>query len=227
MGGVACDVNGATPLPGLYAAGECACVSVHGANRLGGNSLLETVVFGRRAGKAMAEFVKDSGAGTGKEEVRRVLERDEKRIAALFARDSGTAMADIRSRMKKVMFRDFGVFRNKDAMEHGLSELLAVKKEVGEIYFDNRNPVFNLALQSALELEGMVLVAEAIARGSLAREESRGSHFRTDFTERNDERFLAHTVARLGDSDARGIDAVELEYAPVTPGRFPVKERVY
>jgi len=220
MGGVASGVDGLTPLPGLYAAGECACVSVHGSNRLGGNSLLETVVFGKLAGAAIVGAVKGLESPPHDALLAR-LESERKRIHDLRSRRDGEHMTNLRSSLRKTMSASFGVFRDGAAMEKGVNDLADLKARCSSISVGNTSRVFNYALIHALELEGMLEIAEAVAGGALKREESRGSHSRRDFGDRNDERFLLHTMAYLRDGSA------EIEYKPVTLGKFPVKERTY
>jgi succinate dehydrogenase / fumarate reductase flavoprotein subunit len=220
MGGVASSVDGSTPMPGLYAAGECACVSVHGANRLGGNSLLETVVFGKLSGQAIAAALGDAPQ-LSPESVSEELKSEKNRIDHLLSRKSGECITDIRDQLKKVMFSSFGVFRNGESMKEGVAKLEALGERFDDIHLDSGDAVFNQALVYALELGFMIDIAPAIARGALAREESRGAHFRRDYPDRNDEKFLGHTMAYLREGK------MELEYAPVTLGRFEVQERRY
>jgi succinate dehydrogenase / fumarate reductase flavoprotein subunit len=220
MGGVATDKEGRTSLTGLYAAGECACVSVHGANRLGGNSLLETVVFGRRAGAAMSRHAAEvEGPGGGP--VERRVRAEEERIRRLLGRTGGTRVASVRQELQALMFRDFGIFREEKQMRRGLARVAELREEARHASLSSREPKYNFGLVAALELEAMTLVAEPVASGALKREESRGSHARTDFPKRDDARFLKHTLARLVDGET------VIEYKPVTITSFPVKERTY
>ena len=234
MGGIACSKEGRTPLSGLYAAGEAACVSVHGANRLGGNSLLEAVVFGKLVGRTIADDLElaispqddpkkaDNGSqGVYFEIVTRnvVLERD--RINTLLDRKDGEHVYEIRDELKHAMFDHFGVFRNHSSMGEGLAKVRELMARSRSISINNTSMIHNHALVHALELEYMMLIAESVAMGALERKESRGSHDRPDYPSRDDERFLAHTMAYLRDGRTK------LEYAPVTLGRFEVKERVY
>lgn len=224
MGGVAAGNDLATELPGLYAAGECSCVSVHGANRLGGNSLLETVVFGKLAGQEIGKNFSSSGSwdknGAEKAVCKR-LSAEDSRIKALLARKSGVKMHSLRDELKKTMFEYFGVFREGSKMEKGLKKLLELKTIYPEVYINNKSSVFNHALIHTLELEGLFDIAEAVARGAIARQESRGSHSRVDYPEKDDEKFLYHTIYRLKDRQP------VLESIPVRLGKFPVKERLY
>jgi succinate dehydrogenase / fumarate reductase, flavoprotein subunit len=224
MGGVAAGNDLATELPGLYAAGECSCVSVHGANRLGGNSLLETVVFGKLAGQEIGKNFPSSGSWDRKKAERAVFERlsgEDSRIKALLAKKSGVKMHSLRDELKKTMFEYFGVFREGSKMEKGLKKLLELKDTYSEVHINNKSPLFNHALIYTLELEGLFDIAEAVARGAIARQESRGSHSRVDYPERDDEKFLYHTIYRL--KDGKPV----LDSLPVRLGKFPIKERVY
>jgi succinate dehydrogenase / fumarate reductase flavoprotein subunit len=224
MGGIAVGNDLATELSGLYAAGECSCLSVHGANRLGGNSLLETVVFGKLAGQEIGKNLTASGSWDRRKAEQAVLKHlseEDVRIKALLAKKSGVKMHSLRDELKKTMFEYFGVFREGNMMEKGLKKLLELKAYYPEVYINNKSPTFNFALIYTLELEGLFDIAEAVARGAIARNESRGSHSRVDYPDRNDEKFLCHTVYRL----KKGKPA--LEFLPVRLGKFPVKERVY
>ena len=220
MGGVASSEYVATPMPGLYAAGECACVSVHGANRLGGNSLLETVVFGKLTGAAIAQALPGI-QNPSPELVKFVLKKENDRIDSLLSRKKGERLHEIRDELKRTMFDHFGVFREEESMKIGLDKIRMLKERFANVYIGNTSSVFNQALIHALELEMMLDIAEPIALGAIERRESRGSHSRTDYPERDDERFLVHTLAHYRDGKT------ELEYSPVTLGKFPVKERVY
>ncbi len=220
MGGVASSVSGATPMPGLYAAGECACISVHGANRLGGNSLLETVVFGRLAGAAIADKL-PSMAGPDTEAVKDTLSSEKQRVASIRQRDVGERYSVIRDELNEVMFRHFGVFRDAGSMRSGLEELATLGERSENLYIDSGQKRFNQALVHALEVENMVLIALAVGLGAAERKESRGAHFRRDFPRRRDDRFLKHTIALLGSA------GIELSYAEVGLGRFEVQDRKY
>jgi succinate dehydrogenase / fumarate reductase flavoprotein subunit len=220
MGGVASGADGSTPMPGLFAAGECACASVHGSNRLGGNSLLETVVFGRLAGKAIAGAVGGVGIPSLKTAGNRLAEERD-RIDGLMGRRKGEHMTEMRQELRQTMFACFGVFREEQKMKDGLAGLAGLRQRFSRVYIDNNARAFNYALAYALELGGMLDIAEAVGLGALKRRESRGSHARTDFPDRDDENFLAHTMARFAEG------RVDITYKPVTLGRFPVKERAY
>ncbi|MFN3974447.1 MAG: FAD-dependent oxidoreductase [Dehalococcoidia bacterium] len=217
MGGVKTDVNGATTLPGLFAAGECACVSVHGANRLGGNSLLETVVFGRRAGKAAAQREPRNRALTSAP-----AQDEERRIQALFAREAnGDRCAALRSEMGTTMNDLVGIFRDKEGLEEALRRIRHLKERYQRLPVRHHGWVFNTDLVQVLELGGMLDLAEVMIIGSIARKESRGAHSRRDFPQRDDARWLRHTLAYYTPQGPR------LDYAPVTITRWQPQERSY
>jgi len=223
MGGISVGNSLETELPGLYAAGECACISVHGANRLGGNSLLETVVFGKLAGQEIGKAFLASGYDRkeAKKAVLESLHRENERIKTLLARKSGVKMHSLRDELRKTMFEYFGVFREGKKMEKGLEKLLQLKNRFSDVYINNKSREFNYALIYALELEGLFDIGEAVARGAIARKESRGSHSRVDYPQRDDNNFLHHTLYRLKKGNP------VLESLPVRIRKFPVKERVY
>lgn len=223
MGGISAGNSLVTELAGLYAAGECACISVHGANRLGGNSLLEAVVFGKLAGQEIGKSSPASGWKRKRAEqaVLEHLYEEDTRIKTLLARKSGVKMHSLRDELKKTMFEHFGVFREGKKMEKGLEKLLELKDNFPQVYINNKSSLFNYALIYALELEGLFYIAEAVAKGAIARQESRGSHSRVDYPHRDDKKFLYHTLYRL--KDGKPV----LGFLPVRFGKFPVKERVY
>ncbi len=223
MGGIDTDVDGRTVMPGLYAAGECACVSVHGANRLGGNSLLETIVFGRRSGAAVAAaLLGGAGGGDASAAAREALAATEARVAALAARGAdGEDPYDIREQMTTTMKEHFGVFRDDRQMREGLERLLKLKERCSRIGLRNSGGVFNLDMMRTMELEGMMDLALAVATGAIARTESRGAHARTDYPKRDDETWLKHTMATYT------REGPHLTYKPVTLGTFEPQERVY
>jgi succinate dehydrogenase / fumarate reductase flavoprotein subunit len=220
MGGISCETKGSTSLPGLFTAGEAACVSVHGANRLGGNSLLETVVFGKLVGQAITEFVK-STTNISAETIKGAKESEQKRLEALISRTGNEHVYELRDSLKQLMFNHFGVFREENNMKEGHKKLKKLQQRFKNVVINNKDKRFNYALVHTLELENMLLLAEAIALGAIERKESRGSHSRPDFPDRNDEHFLKHTLTYY--RDGKTI----LEYGDVKLGKFPVKERVY
>ena len=221
MGGIKTDVNGATNVPGLYAAGECANVSVHGANRLGANSLLDTVVFGRRSGAHAVEYIKSVGAHSQAQED---LASEKARIQALLDRPKGERVATVRDDMARGMTKGIGVFRDQASMEGALENLKNVKSRMGGFSIENKGKVFNTDLMFGLELEFMVDCAEAVVAGALTRKESRGAHFRTDITERDDENWLKHTLMY---KDEEAENGVRVETSDVTITQWEPVKRVY
>jgi fumarate reductase flavoprotein subunit len=221
MGGVHTDINGATPVPGLYAAGEAACVSINGANRLGSNSLPELLVFGARAGRAAAEF-----ASLGHEVTPRVIAQktDEHRRLEhdLLQKKGSQRIADLRDRMQKAMEQSAGIYRSAASLRQGVEEIRVLRGHYADIAIEDRSRAFNTERVTALELGFMLDVADAMINAAEARRESRGAHQRSDFPQRDDVRFLAHSlVHRNADGSAR------VEYLPVTITRWPPGERVY
>jgi fumarate reductase flavoprotein subunit len=223
MGGISTDIDGATPLPGLYAAGECACVSINGANRLGSNSLPEILVFGARAGKAAAEYaavtpdaVSPSIAAQADDERRR-LEQE-------FLRKSGGTerIATLRDAMQKVVEDGAGIYRTERSLREAAQKLSELQERSKNLALDDHSRTFNTELLSALELTCMLDVAVCMVDSALQRTESRGAHQRTDYPARDDRNFLAHSViTRAPDGSSR------IEYRPVTITRWPPGERVY
>ncbi len=225
MGGVSTDIRGATSLDGLYAAGEVACVSINGANRLGSNSLPELLVFGARAGLAAAEFAiehpDDGEAGSAVlaqiEDERRRLQDD------LLGRDrGGERIATIRTEMQQAMEQGAGIYRSADSMAKCADKLHELQDRLSSASLEDRSSTFNTELIAALELSHMLDIAESIVHSAQQREESRGAHQRTDFPKRDDQRFLAHSlIHRTADGSPR------VEYPPVAITRWPPGERIY
>src|ERR671919_870571 len=222
MGGVHTDINGATPLPGLYAAGEVACVSINGANRLGSNSLPECLVFGARAGRAAAEFASKQREPRSivlaqAEDERRRLERD-----FLDRTDGRESLAAIREEMQATMEQSAGIYRAGPALARATDKLHALRGRFQQAALGDHSRTFNTELIAALELSFMLDVAETIVHSGLRREESRGAHQRTDFPARDDQRFLAHSLIF-----ANPDGTCRVESLPVTITRWPTGERVY
>jgi fumarate reductase flavoprotein subunit len=221
MGGVHTDINGATPIEGLFAAGETACVTINGANRLGSNSLPECLVFGARAGKAAAEYA--SSATGPPAVVMRQAEDETRQLNQLISPQEGTERtADIREAMQSTMEESAGIFRSGDSLAKGVDQLADLQQRVQRVALVDGVRAFNTELVAALELTNMLDIAECILHSALQREESRGAHQRTDFTARDDSRFLDHAlVYRESDGTPR------IERLPVTITRWPPGERVY
>ncbi len=222
MGGVDVDISGATPMKGLYAAGECANVGLNGANRLGSNSLSECLVFGAAAGRAAAEQV-GSLAAVGSNPIDALLKDEAKRVEATFLDKKGgdERIAEIREDMQHSMDEGAGVFRTKEGLTELTRRLDTLRERFGRIRIDDSSRVFNTELTAAIELDFMLDCAVAVAHSALAREESRGAHARRDFPERNDEKFLKHTIATHTDAGPR------LDYRDVRLGKFEPKARTY
>ncbi len=222
MGGIDTDVNGATKFKGLYAAGECGCVSVHGANRLGGNSLLDTVVFGKRAGQVAVEYVTSKKTlKEGEAAMNKRFKECQERVAALLDMKGTENHSDIRADMKETMIKKVGIYRSKEQMEEALASVKALKERYSRMSIQNKGRGYNLDLVRGLELEGMLDVAEAIVVGALKREESRGAHSRLDFKERDDAKFLQHTIATYSPKGP------VINYAPVKVTRYKPEARRY
>ena len=220
MGGVKTDINGATSIPGLYAAGEVACVSVHGGNRLGANSLLDTLIFGRRSGDhAAARSEGMAMPDAGKEQQR----KDEAMVAEILARPKdGRRISEIKEELGTTMNRYVAVFREEDGLNTAHETVRRLKEEAKTAYVDDKGSVFNQDVLGAIELDYMLTVAEAIVVAAVERKESRGAQFRTDFPERNDAEWLKHIdVSRNGD------DSPHLSYSPVTITQWQPEERKY
>jgi fumarate reductase flavoprotein subunit len=222
MGGIHTDMNGATPLKGLYAAGEAACVSINGANRLGSNSLTECLVFGARAGRDAAEF-----ASVQRMPGRHLLAQaadEETRLEDQFLNKTAgrERIATIREEMQKTMEQSAGIYRSGESLEKGSHKLRELQERFLDVGLDDHSRTFNTELVAALELGSMLDVAESMIQCALHRTESRGAHQRTDFPARDDQKFLAHSLV------ARREDGVpEVSYQPVTITRWPPAERVY
>ncbi|MBI4203204.1 MAG: FAD-binding protein [Chloroflexi bacterium] len=219
MGGIKTDVNGRTPVAGLYAAGECACVSVHGGNRLGANSLLDTIIFGRRAGDAAAADAKETGEVKVSDSV---ISIDRDAIKNLMDRNpTSDTPAKIRLEMGKAMNEGVAVFRDEAGMQRALHTVRELRERFTGLGVHDKGQVFNTNLIFALEVGFMLETAETICIGAIARKESRGAHFRTDYPNRDDENFLKHTVVTKGPSGP------VITYSPVTVTKWKPQVRSY
>jgi fumarate reductase flavoprotein subunit len=221
MGGIATDNDGATSLPGLFAAGECACVSINGANRLGSNSLTELVVFGARAGRAAATFARAHDGGES-QALPAQTEAERGRVGEiLHRRGKGERIARLRDDMTAAMEAGAGIYRTEESLRATSRRLAELRERYARIRLDDHTNVYNTELIAALELDYMLDIAQALACSALARTESRGSHQRTDHPERDDARFLAHSLAYRTDGDPR------IEYKDVVITKWPPGERRY
>jgi len=220
MGGVKTDIEGRTPIEGLYAAGEVACVSVHGGNRLGANSLLDTLIFGRRAGEHAA--ARASAMAMPSLDSKPHMRREEERIEGIIARPrEGRRVSEIKHELGEVMNSEAAVFRSEQALRRAQETIARLKEETDSAWIDDRGTVFNQDVLGAIELGFMVDCAEATVLAALERTESRGAQFRTDFPERNDEEWLKHIDISLNG------DGPQVSYSPVTITQWQPEERTY
>ncbi len=220
MGGIASNKNCETSLAGFYVCGECSCLSVHGANRLGGNSLLETIVFGKIAGENAAKFATGTDFGPA-DVLEKTVHEESKRILSLVSKNEGKPFFKIRDELKDFMDERAGIFRDEDNLKAALGKIRELKMRYGKVYVRNKDMIFNQELVNALELEGMLDIAEAICCGAIERKESRGSHFRLDYPERDDANWLKHTLVTFTPEGPR------VEYKPVNITMFEPKAREY
>ncbi|HET6602759.1 MAG TPA: FAD-binding protein, partial [Xanthomonadaceae bacterium] len=206
MGGIDTDITGATPLPGLFAAGECACVSINGANRLGSNSLTELLVFGRRAALSAAQYLEQGVPDADAAALVAHADAAQARLRELFQRSGGgETLAGLRREMMAVMEAHAGIYRSGEGLTEACAVLSQLRGRYGAIELHDKTNVYNTDLLQALELGSMLDCAEAVAVSALARTESRGAHQRLDFTERDDRNFLRHSLATFGGSQAPSV----------------------
>jgi len=217
MGGIDCNADGETRSPGFYAAGECACVSVHGANRLGGNSLLDTIVFGRRAGAAAARYVKNLPKLADEKTLNQANHALQERTASHASENGAENPYKIKDELQKVMPSKVGIFRTGKELSEGLEKIKELKGQFKNIRPAANSRSFNMDRVWIMELAGNLDVAEIVAAGAVRRKESRGAHFRRDFNKRDDENYLKHTVATFTtDGPEFGDSPVDVcKYAPV------------
>jgi succinate dehydrogenase / fumarate reductase flavoprotein subunit len=225
MGGIPTDLQGhvlldgvSRTMPGLFAAGECAAVGVHGANRLGTNSLLETVVFGRRAGLAM---LKDIADATPVNIDNNCVKNAIQRVNRLLLNEKGAAVFELRQVLKQIMTKHAGVIRSGRSLEHALSAVKRLQADKDNLFFSDKSRVFNTSLIEALELQNQLCVAETLVAAAKGREESRGAHYRSDFSSRDDTRFLKHSLI------FKQEHALVPQWKPVKISRFTPESREY
>ncbi len=222
MGGIDVDTLGASSLPGFFAAGECACVSVHGANRLGGNSLLDTVVFGKGAGQAASDFVKGLDREVpGERSLLDAAKKLQEKIAALQKKDSGIKTHHFLNRLKVFMSEKVGIFRTQKDLADALDGIRQVREDLKDAYLSSANLRYCQEVVNVLEFEYMLDLAEVITLGALNREETRGSHYRLDYPERNDTDWLKHTLVTLSDGKP------QIGYKDVKLGKYIPQARLY
>jgi len=217
MGGIDVNEKGASGIKGFYAAGECACVSVHGANRLGGNSLLDTIVFGKLAAQSIDNELSGHDLKPEEKHLLKLKEDVEIKINRL-TKTGGERPYKLAADLGAVMSEKVGIFRTKDELAQALDEVIKIKERYKHISVSSTKKHMNYELHNALELEYMLEVAHTIVLGALLRQESRGAHFRRDFSVRNDERWLKHTIAKMGEDSEPVIsykDVVITHYQPM------------
>jgi fumarate reductase flavoprotein subunit len=223
MGGIDTNIDAATKVGGLFAAGECACVSINGANRLGSNSLTELLVFGTRAGQGAAETATQGGAGSADPQAQAVADAAEDRVLQLFRRNDGTeSVSGLRRDMNEAMEAGAGIYRSEDSLQVCTDKVQQIRERYANVILTDKSNVFNTDLIEALELGSMIDVAAAMACSAMQRKESRGSHQRLDYTERDDAAYLKHSLAHYSPKDLPTID-----YCDVTITRSQPAERVY
>jgi succinate dehydrogenase / fumarate reductase flavoprotein subunit len=220
MGGIDVDITGKnSDLIGLFAAGEAACVSVHGANRLGSNSLLETLVFGRETGRAVVEFLKSYTEPSS--DIDAEAEKAENSAYEVVKKESGVHFGEVLERLRDIMWDYVGVFRDENGLKTAISEIFKLREEAKNTYVLDKSKVYNTEFYNALELKNMLDLALVIATTALNRKESRGDHYRLDYPKRDDTNWLKHTLAYL-----KG-NTVEITYKPVRMTKWKPEERVY
>jgi fumarate reductase flavoprotein subunit len=221
MGGVSTDKDGATQLPGLYAAGECACVSINGANRLGSNSLTELLVFGARAARNAARFAQEHPT-VNTTAVKAQAEDEQRQITQRwFQGGSGEKLADIRADLNRTMEEGAGIYRTEESLRDTCETIRELKQRYQNVRITDTTNSFNTELTAALELGFLLDAAEAVAFSALARKESRGSHQRLDYPQRDDQHYLKHSLAYRSEGDPR------IDYQDVVITKWPPAERVY
>jgi len=219
MGGIDTDIKAATTLPGLYAAGECACVSINGANRLGSNSLTELLVFGRRAALSAIEYLQSGARPAGEAALAAKAGAAQARIRELMQRSGGTeTVAGLRKEMMKTMEEHAGIYRSGEGLVAACAKLAELRKRYKALELHDKTNVYNTDLLQALELGSMLDCAEAVVQSALARKESRGAHQRLDFAERDDKNFLRHSLARHHPSEPPRIDFRDVVITKSQPG---------
>jgi succinate dehydrogenase / fumarate reductase flavoprotein subunit len=224
MGGIPTDIDGQVmrnsteKVTGFFAAGECACVSVHGANRLGTNSLLDLIVFGRRGGKAIVEFLKTAQLAPLPKDAG---EYTKNMVADLKSHTGSEKCADIRTEMQDAMMDDVGIFRNGEGLNRTLKKLGELKERFKKVVIDDKGTQFNTDVLEAIELGNLLDTAYIVTACAENRKETRGGHAREDFPDRDDVNFLKHTMAY------RAGDTIKIDYKPVAITKYKPKARVY
>lgn len=222
MGGIKTGNYGETNIPGLYAAGEAACVSVHGSNRLGANSLLDVLVFGRRAGIASLAYIRDSPNNPRQSVVEKAFEEEMNKIESLFSKNkTSLEVSNIMEEMQLNMDKNVGIYRVEKDMQHNVEIIANLKERFKNVGISKRSFKYNIELLRYLDLEAMLDLAEVVTKSALARKESRGAHFREDYPERDDANWMKHTVIEYTKQ------AIKISYAPVRITKYQPQKRVY
>jgi len=211
----------ATKMPGVFAAGECSCISVHGANRLGGNSLVEILVFGKSAGAGAAEYAKSNNYEENKEALQSAVEGWNKKFSEATGRSTGPSIASIRDKMALTMWNNAGVFRTEPGLTQAFADISALQEEYKQCAVGDSSKTFNISFMNYVELGNLLVLAKVIISGAMARKESRGSHSRVDFPKRDDKNFLQHTLI------TKDGDKLKTEYRPVVVTKYKPEERKY
>ncbi|HET7063956.1 MAG TPA: FAD-binding protein, partial [Rudaea sp.] len=223
MGGISTDTAAATSLPGLFAAGECACVSLNGANRLGSNSLTELLVFGKRAALSAIEHIRGLPAAPNTIALKARALESQARIRELFSRTDGNeSMSGLRKEMMDTMEKNVGIYRHEAGLQEAVDAIAALRERYGKVVLNDKSNVFNTDLFQVLELGCMLDCAQALTVSALARKESRGAHQRLDHTERDDRNYLRHSMAFY-----QGAETPRLDYLDVVITRSPPGVRDY
>jgi succinate dehydrogenase / fumarate reductase flavoprotein subunit len=224
MGGIDVDIDGQTNLKGFFSCGEASCISVHGANRLGGNSLMECAVYGKITGEGVTKFLKNGvdWPGDMKDVMEKAHQEAEDKINSMLYSEGPEDIFELHKKVSDLMMTNCFVYRKEDELKELLDVIENVKKRLRNIELRAKDRKFNIELQRAFEAEGMIHLAEVIAYGAYLRKESRGAHFRTDFPKRDDENWLKHTMAYYNGTDKPKIDFKEVEL-----GLWEVVERKY
>ena len=218
MGGIKVNIKTETPIAGLYAAGECSCISIHGANRLGTNSTADCLVFGAVAGE---EAAKHASSTTLHEIPNEKLLAEENRLAELFRREGDEKISELRDELRRVMNEKAWIYRRGDQLESALKEIRELRRRFRNVRVQDKGSSFNTGFLNVLQLDFMLELAEVTVACAIPRKESRGAHSRTDYPKRDDENWLKHTLAYYS------LDGPRLEYIPVTITKWPPVARTY
>jgi fumarate reductase flavoprotein subunit len=223
MGGIPTDTAAATTLPGLFAAGECACVSLNGANRLGSNSLVELLVFGKRAALSAIEHIGALPAAPDTIAIRARALESQARVRELFSRTDGNeSMSGLRKEMMDTMEKNVGIYRDEAGLREAVGKITELRQRYRKVVLNDKSNVFNTDLFQVLELGCMLDCAQALTVSALARKESRGAHQRLDHTQRDDSNYLRHSMAWY-----QGVEAPRLDYLDVVITKSPPGVRDY